>query len=61
MSDLKSYFKKAIKLPPKILIKKVYRKIDNKIYYSIRAKRVAKNPIDIDSNIFENFESNINS
>ncbi|HBY58143.1 MAG TPA: hypothetical protein DEG96_09885 [Candidatus Atribacteria bacterium] len=61
ISDLKINFKKATKLPPKILIKKVYRKIDNKIYYFIRAKKITKNPIDIDSNIFENFEPNINS
>jgi len=60
MSDLKIYLKKATKLPPKILIKKIHRKIDNKIYYSIRAKRVAKKPIDIDSNIFEKFEPTIN-
>ncbi|PKM48965.1 MAG: hypothetical protein CVV02_18130 [Firmicutes bacterium HGW-Firmicutes-7] len=60
MNDLKIYFKKAIKLPPKTLIKKIHRKIDNKIYYSMRAKRVAKNPIDIDSNIFEKFEPTIN-
>ncbi len=60
MSDLKIYFKKAIKLPPKTLIKKIHRRIDNKIYYSMRAKRVAKNPIDIDSNIFEKFEPTIN-
>jgi len=59
MSNLKIYLKKAAKLPPKILIKKVYRKIDNKIYYSIRAKTIAKNPIDIDSNIFNNFKPNI--
>jgi len=60
MSDLKIYFKKAIKLPPKALIKKIHRRIDNKIYYSVRAKRVAKNPIDIDLNIFENFKPTIN-
>ena len=60
MSNLKIYLKKAAKLPPKILVKKIHRRINNKIYYSIRAKRVAKNPIDIDSNIFENFEPNIN-
>jgi len=60
MSNLKIYLKKATKLPPEILIKKVYRKINNKIYYSIRAKKVAKNPIDIDSNIFDNFEPTIN-
>ena len=60
MSNFKIYLKKAAKLPPKTLVKKIYRKIDNKIYYSMRAKRIAKNPIDIDSNIFENFEPNIN-
>ncbi len=60
MSDLKNNFKKATKLPPKILIKKIYQKIDNKIYYSIRAKKIAKNPINMDSNIFEKFEPNIN-
>ncbi len=60
MSNLKIYLKKATKLPPKILIKKVYRKIDNKIYYSIRAKKIAKNPINMDSNIFESFEPTIN-
>ena len=60
MSNLKIYLKKSTKLPPKILIKKVYRKIDNKIYYSIRAKKVAKNPIDIDSNIFDNFKPTTN-
>jgi len=59
MSDLKIYFKKMVKLPPKILIKKIYRRIDNKIYYSMRAKRVAKNLIDIESNIFDDFESTI--
>jgi len=60
MSDLKIYLKKAAKLPPKILVRKIYRRINNKIYYSIRAKRVAKNPIDIDLSIFENFEPTIN-
>jgi len=60
MIDLKIYLKKAIKLPPKTIIKKIHRRIDNKIYYSMRAKRVAKNPIDIDSNIFEKFEPAIN-
>ena len=60
MANLKIYLKKAAKLPPRILIKKVYRKIDNKIYYSIRARRIAKNPIDIDSNIFDNFKPFIN-
>jgi len=59
MNDLKICFKKAIKLPPKILVKKIYRRIDNKIYHSIRAKRVAKNPIDIDSKIFNNFKPTI--
>jgi len=56
MSDLKKYLKKATKLPPKILIKKIHRRINNKIYYSIRAKKIAKNPIDMDSNIFNNFK-----
>ena len=60
MIDLKIYFKKAIKLPPKTIIKKIHRRIDNKIYYSIRAKKVAKNPINIDSNIFEKFKPTIN-
>jgi len=60
MNDLKIYFKKVIKLPPKILIQKAYCKIDNKIYYSLRAKRIVKNPIDMDSKIFENFEPDIN-
>lgn len=59
MSNLKIYLKKAAKLPPKILVKKIHRKIGNKIYYSIRAKKIAKNPIDIDLNIFNNFEPNI--
>ena len=59
MSDLKIYFKKMVKLPPKTLIKKIYRRIDNKIYYSMRAKKVAKNPIDIESNIFNDFEPTI--
>jgi len=60
MSDLKIYLKKAAKLPLKILIKKIYQKIDNKIYYSMRAKKIAKNPINMDSNIFESFEPTIN-
>lgn len=60
MSNLKIHLKKAIKLPPKILIKKAYRKIDNKIYYYMRAKRVAKNPLDISSNIFDDFKPIIN-
>lgn len=60
MNNFKIYFKKAIKLAPKILIKKVYHKIDNKFYYSLRAKRIVKNPIDIDSNIFENYKPTIN-
>ena len=60
MSDLKIYFKKAIKLPPKTLIKKIHRRINNKIYYSIRARNITKNPINMDSNIFKNFEPNIN-
>jgi hypothetical protein len=60
MSDLKKYLKKATKLPPEILIKKVYRKINNEIYYSIRANKISKNPIDIDSNMFENFKPTIN-
>lgn len=59
MSNLKVYFKKAIKLHPKTLIKKIHRRIDNRIYYSIRAKKIAKNPIDIDSNIFNNFKPTI--
>ena len=60
MSDFKIYLKKAAKLPPRILIKKAYRKINNEIYYSMRAKKIAKNPIDIDSNIFNNFKPTIN-
>jgi hypothetical protein len=56
MSDFKIYLKKAAKLPPRILIKKAYRKINNEIYYSMRAKKIAKNPIDIDSKIFNNFK-----
>src|SRR4030042_2440209 len=60
MSDLKKNFKKAIKLPLRILIKKIFQKIGNKFYYSMQARKIAKNPIDIDSNIFENFEPNIN-
>ena len=59
MNDLKIYFKKMVKLPPKTLIKKIYRRIGNKIYYSIRARRIAKNPIDMDSNIFNNFKPTI--
>ncbi len=59
MSDFKIYLKKTAKLPPRILIKKVYRKINNEIYYSMRAKKIAKNPIDIDSNIFNNFKPTI--
>ena len=60
MSDLKIYLKKATKLPPKVLIKKVYRKINNRIYYFMRARRVVKNPIDIDLSVFENFKPTIN-
>ena len=60
MHDLKIYFKNAIKLPPKTLIKKIHRRIDNKIYYSMRARRVAKKPIDIESNIFNDFKPTIN-
>ena len=60
MSNLKTYLRKAAKLPPKTLLKKIHRRIDDKIYYSIRAKIVAKNPINMDSNIFENFKPNIN-
>ena len=56
MSDFKIYLKKAAKLPPRILIKKIYRKINNEIYYSMRAKKIVKNPIDIDSSIFNNFK-----
>ena len=59
MSDFKIYLKKAAKLPPRILIKKAYRKINNEIYYSMRAKKIAKNPIDIDSSIFNNFKPTI--
>jgi len=59
MANLKIYLKKVAKLPPGILIKKAYRKIDNKIYYSMRAKKIVKNPIDIDSNIFNNFKPDI--
>jgi hypothetical protein len=59
MSDFKIYLKKAAKLPPRILIKKAYRKINNEIYYSMRAKKIVKNPIDIDSNIFNNFQPTI--
>jgi hypothetical protein len=59
MSDFKIYLKKAAKLPPRILIKKAYRKINTEIYYSMRAKKIAKNPIDIDSNIFNNFKPTI--
>jgi len=60
MSNLKNILKKVSKLPPKILVKKIHRKIDNKIYYSIRARNITKNPINMDSNIFKNFEPNIN-
>ena len=60
MSDFKIYLKKTAKLPPGILIKKAYQKINNEIYYSMRAKKIAKNPIDIDSNIFNNFKPFIN-
>lgn len=60
MSDFKIYLKKAAKLPPRILIKRAYRKINNEIYYSIRAKKIARNPVDIDSNIFDNFKPFIN-
>jgi hypothetical protein len=60
MNDLKMYFKKAIKLPPKTLIKKIHRRIDDKIYYSIRAKNIVKNPIDIESTIFDDFNPTIN-
>ena len=59
MSDIKIYLKKATKLPPKILIKKIHRRINNKIYYSIRARNITKNPINMDSNIFEKFEPTI--
>lgn len=59
MSDFKIYLKKAAKLPPRILIKKVYRKINNEIYYSMREKKIVKNPIDIDSNIFNDFKPTI--
>ena len=60
MSDFTIYLKKATKLPPGILIKKAYRKINNEIYYSVRAKKIAKNPINIDSNIFNDFKPTIN-
>ena len=60
MVDFKMYLKKAAKLPPRILIKRVYRKINNEIYYSMRAKKIIKNPIDIDSTIFDNFKPFIN-
>lgn len=59
MHDFKIFLKKVAKLPFRILIKKIFQKIDNKIYYSIRAKKIAKNPIDIDSSIFDNFKSTI--
>ena len=60
MSVLKKNFKKAIKLPFKVLIRKACEKIGNKIYYFIRAKKIAKKPVDIDSNIFDNFKPFIN-
>jgi len=60
MSNLKIYLKKAAKLPPKILVKKIHRRINNKIYYSIRAKKITKKPIDIESKIFNNFKPTIN-
>jgi len=59
MNDLKIYFKKMVKLSPKTLIKKTYQRIANKIYYSIREKKIVKNPIDIDSNIFNDFKPTI--
>jgi hypothetical protein len=36
------------------------KKIGNKIYYFIRAKKIAKNPIDINSSRFDNFKPTIN-
>lgn len=60
MSDLGTCLKKVTKFPPKMLIKKIYQKIDNIIYYFIRAKRVEKNPINMDLNVFENYEPSIN-
>ena len=59
MHDFKIFLKKIAKLPFRILMKKIFQKIDNKIYYSIRAKKIAKNPIDIDSSIFDNFKPTI--
>ncbi len=60
MSNLKIYLKEATKLPLKILVKKIYRRINNKIYYFIRARKIEKNPIDMDSSIFENIKPNVN-
>lgn len=54
------YLKKIANLPPKILIKKIYRRINTKIYYYMRAKKVAKNHINIESNIFDDFKPAIN-
>jgi len=59
MSVFKKNFKKAIKLPFRVLIRKACEKIGNKIYYFIRAKKIAKKPVDIDSNIFDNFKPTI--
>ena len=59
MIDLRKYIKKVAKLPPRILIKKIYQKINNKIYYSIREKKIIKNPIEIVSKIFNNFKPTI--
>lgn len=60
MSDLKKNFKKVIKLPFRALIRKACQKINNEIYYSIHAKKIAKNPTDIDSTIFDDFKPFIN-
>ncbi|PKP61720.1 hypothetical protein CVT91_02180 [Candidatus Atribacteria bacterium HGW-Atribacteria-1] len=60
MSVLKKNFKKAIKLPFRVLIRKACEKIGNKIYYFIRAKKIEKNPVDIDSTIFDDFKPFIN-
>ena len=60
MSTIRTYLKNAEGLPSKILVKKMLQKINRKIYFAIRAKKIVKYPIDMDSNIFADFKPKIN-
>lgn len=60
MDNIRRYFKKAKNISRKQLMKKITNKIFERFYNTIRKQIIIRRPIDIDTNVFYEYEPNIN-